>query len=277
MAGLIAAVSPAAMGALVATDNFESYTAGAQLNALNGGSGFTGAYVVDPTKLAGVTVVNQSINYTGGTVASFGGNRAAQIAGGNDSNALIARGIPAQTATPVYFSFLFNNSSASEAFLQFGLENGAAGEPNASVGVQGSAGNGSGSEAFFARVPNGGSTVFGSPTTFDVAGTTYLVVGKVSKSTGAAGAYDTIDFFVNPTSQTEGTPNATVTNATATVTSFNNFVVRSARTDAGSTYTFDNLTIGTTFADVVPTPEPGALGLVGLGAVAGLARRRARA
>jgi hypothetical protein len=42
--------------------------------------------------------------------------------------------------------------------------------------------------------------------------------------------------------------------------------------DAGDQYTFDNVTIGTTYADVVP--EPSTLGIAGLAAAAFLLRRR---
>ena len=102
-----------------------------------------------------------------------------------------------------------------------------------------------------------------------------LTLNGQNGGTGSA-TYNGVDLLVNPTSLSEATPTLTATNPAGTgVATFDNFVVRTARTDAGSQYNFDNLTIGTTFADVVPTPEPASmLVLLPLAGLLMRARRR---
>jgi hypothetical protein len=270
--GMMALAPTCAFGAVIASDSFESYAAGSQLSGQSGGTGFTNGYSVTAANTANVTVVNKHLSYSGGAVSVDGGSNAVQVAGAADSNNLVTRTIPAQTGSPLYFGFLYNTSSTAEAFLQFGLENGSAAEPNASVGVQGISGNGGGAEGFFARVPNAGNTAFASSGLS--ANTTYFLVGRISKGAGS-NTYNVVDLYVNPTSLDESAPTLTATNAANSgVGTFDNFVLRAARTDAGSLYDFDNLTIGTTFADVVPAPEPGTLGLLGMVAVGMLRRKR---
>jgi MYXO-CTERM domain-containing protein len=272
VAGVVAALPSAAFGAVIASDSFESYAPGSQLNGQNGGTGFSNGYGVTASKTTNVTVVSKSLSYTGGAVSVDGGSNAVQVAGSADSNNLVTRAIPVQTGSPVYFGFLYNTNSTTEAFLQFGLENGSTAEPHASVGVQGIAGNGGGAEGFFARVPNAGNTTYTSSGLS--ADTTYYLVGRISKGAGSS-TYNVVDLFLNPTSLDESSPTLTATNAAGSgVSQFDNFVLRTARTDAGSLYDFDQLTIGTTFADVVPAPEPGALGVLGVCAVAVGRRRR---
>jgi hypothetical protein len=276
LAGVVACLPLSARGAVIASDDFESYAAGSQLSGQSGATGFTGPYAVTAANSSNVTVVNKSLSYSGGIVGVNGGSNAVQVAGVADSNDLIVRPIATQSGSPVYFGFLYSTNSTTEAFLQFGLENGSAGDPNASVGVQGNAANGTGAEGFFARVPNAPATTVHASSGI-TAGTTYYVVGRISKGAGSS-TYNTVDLFVNPTSLDESSPTLTATNvANAGVSSFNNFVLCTARTDAGSLYDFDNLTIGTTFADVVPTPEPGCLGLLGLSGLGLLRRSRRRA
>lgn len=242
--------------AILAADSFEAYTAGATLNGNTGGSGFAGAYTIGnsitdpfPNLASRVTVVDKNLSYSSGSVFVDGGSKAVEIAGAANSNALIARSLanPA-TGGPIYFSFLYQTSSTTEAFLQFGLHNSLTSEPNASIGVQGNSGGGLGDEAFFARI--GGTNTYGSAIAAD---TTYFVVGKISAVSSSN--YNRVELFFNPSSDIEGTPTLTA-NGTGSLSAFDSFVVRTARTDAGNFYYFDALTIGNTFADVVPIPEP---------------------
>ena len=266
-AGVLSLAASRAGATVIASDTFESYAPASQLGGQSGGTGFTNAYVVPSALATNVTVVNQSLNYSGGSITVNGGGRAVRVTGAADSNELISRSFAPQTGSPVYFSFLYNTGTTTEAFLQFGLSSQAVAEPQASVGLQGIAGGGAGAEGFFARA---GATTLA--TSGIAANTTYLVVGRVSRGAGS-NAYNVVDLFVNPTSLSESTPTLTATGPANTgASSFSSFILRTARTDAGSQYNFDNLTIGTTFADVVP--EPGALGLLALGGLGLLARRR---
>lgn len=248
--------------AILASDSFETYATGATLHNNNGGTGFTSAYAVPSTLQSSVQVVPRNLLYSNGSVFVNGGANAVAVTGTANNDALIARSLSPITGTPVYFSFLLNLSSTAEAFLQFGLGNSLTGEPNASIGLQGNAGSGNGSQAFFARIPNAGDNDYQG--TGIAANTTYFVVGKI---TASGTNYNQVDLFFNPSSNIEGSPTLTAS-ATGTISSFDSFVLRTARTDSNAVYTFDALTIGTTYSSVVPIPEPS---MVALGVLVPLA------
>lgn len=273
----LSAGTTAARAVVIASDNYESYANGAQLNGQTGGTGFSGAYVVDSTKLPNVTAASKSLTYAGGAVGSSGGANAVSLSGLTDSVNLVSRPFTSQSAT-VYFSFLYNagtGSQSNEDFLQFGLSDLTTGEPKSSVGSAGTAA-GTVPVQFFVRVPNGGTSAFSGSGLTLAENTTYLLVGKASKVAGSS-TYNQIDLYVNPTTLTEpATATATSTVAAGTGTaSVSNFILRTARTEAADSYFYDNLTIGTTYADVVSAvPEPAAAGLLGAAAVGLLCRRR---
>ncbi len=248
---------------VIAADDFESYSLG-QLEPVSGsapfgGSGWTASWNVLDTDRARVQVVARSMIYSGGTVYVDGGSQALRLLPGNENPnplLLLGRSFPNQTG-PVYVSFLIEAPTVLEAtggnttddFMQIGMDSSFT-NPRVSGGIAGVP------SRFFARTTvNSGSTNYGanvSPTT------TYLMVLKFS------GGYNRTDVFINPTSDVEGnhTPTATYTGS-AGVSSLNNLIFRTARHEDGlDWYYIDNVTVGTAFSDVVPVPEPAALGLV---------------
>ena len=129
--------------------------------------------------------------------------------------------------------------------------------------------NAGGRETLGVRIgtANGGDTT--SSTTSAAQGGTYRLVGKLSKTAG--GNYNRVDLFINPTTATEpATPDATDT-ADSGVAALSVFGVRTFNFDDGDRYQFDDVTVGTTFADVAGVPEPTTLALLALPA---LTRRR---
>lgn len=246
----------AASAALIASDDFEGYTPGG-LNALNGGTGWGGAWSANPE----VSVVTNTLSYSSGTVSLNGGSQALQFVpneGGSAINdGIISRALGSSQTGTVYFSMLFQDSInpnlPDNDFIQWGFDTGT-GNPNASIMRR----NGT----FQSRSTTTTSNSEDSTITSTV-GSTYLLVFKATKS-GAN--YDSISLFVNPDSQTEpGTPDAEAT-ANSGLSSFDNFLARSAFHEDGDSFLIDELTIATTFAEVVPIPEPSSalLGLLGL-------------
>lgn len=253
-----------AAAAPVAFDGFESYSAGAPLAGGNAGTGGTGAngefgWTGDWAAVTGVT--------TQTAVLSGGGSRAAEITDNTNSVTAATRTFTPQTGT-VYFSVLVDPVAGLEGsdFLHFYLSNNALSNNNSGgVGLLQTT-----SDLFGARVggSNGGTTVNSNLSA--VQGTTYLLVGKLSKTSG--GNYNRIDLFINPASATEPGSTYATQNGDSGIDTVSVFAVRSFNFDVGDRYQFDNVTVGTSFADVVP--EPGGLGLLALGALGLLARRR---
>jgi hypothetical protein len=268
---LLALVSPA-RATVIAWDNFESYTAGSQLEnsagtGLNGGGGWTGAYNINDSFRTSVKVASLSLNYANGAVSMSGGQNVVKSSDAANSTELISRPFTSQTGT-VYFSFLYrtNNPITSEDFLQIGLSDAATGEPKVSVGTANNT-DSTPPSVFFVRVPTGQGNSSATSIMLNP-DHTYLVVGKASK-VSSSGTYNQIDLFLDPNTLTESTPTSTRTvtaNFSGTVSSLSNLIVRTARVDIGDIYYFDNFTIGDSYASVVPEPSSLALvaGLAGL-------------
>ena len=251
---------------IVATDKYDAgYSAGTQVEAndgtsINGGFGFTSQSIDDAFR-ANVTTSTQNLLYSSGELLIDGGPLALTLAGvggvGANSNNLVSRSFDPQSGT-VYFSFLLRttNLSSEDDFIQLGLSDVTTAEPKISIGAA-EATSGTPPMLFFVRVPTGtGNQAFtSSPQIKFEANTTYFLVGKASK-TVAGGGYNQIDLFLNPSTLTEGTPTISKNVASATMTGVSNLIVRTARMESTDQYYVDDVTIGTTYADVVQVPEP---------------------
>jgi len=104
----------------------------------------------------------------------------------------------------------------------------------------------------------------------------YLVLGIENINAGTSGTITaTIKLWVNPTTSSYGSPN--VTDTGASMFQLNTDGLDTMRFYAGSTsgnsFDFDDLTIGTTFADVT-MPEPGSAAMIAIACGGLLARRR---
>ncbi len=242
-----------ARATLIAYDGFDSYTSDAVLNTNAGGSGWTANW----SSLSTVKVVTPStaLTYTGGAVSINGGTRAAEAATPtvDPTDNVASRNFTTQTGT-VYFSFLLRIESGSDStdFFQFSLNN------DTSITNSGSIGDLSttdGANNFAARIggTSGGTSV--NSTTTASGATTYFLVGKISKTSG--GNYNRMELFVNPTTLTESGVAATQ-NADSGTAAISYFTLRLAGIETTDQYRFDELRIGTTWADVVPVPEPSA-------------------
>ena len=182
-----------------------------------------------------------------------------------------------QNGDDVYISFLTKWESGvvngnDFVIWYFGTNSG----PN--IGYKSNEGSGDTGPDFVART--GGSTNMYAPDEL-VVGDTYFVVGHLSKSTpGAANPYDTYGLWVNPAFGDAGTPESLSTGA-SNISEFTNVGVRSHQINsngaAADDLRFAALSIGTTWADVVPVvPEPASslLTVSGILVLMGLRRRR---
>lgn len=286
-AGLVVAclpwLCPRAHATLIASDNFESYSSGSMAAGLNGGTGFNAAYTSDNS--GATSIATQSLSYTNGSLTVSGGNQDLQVipattsngfesnSGGNIDNSTLDRTFAAQSGTTVYFSFLLRASTGATSnneFFQVGLSNSNT-EPLLSVGASGTSAS---AFDFFVRDPGGSSSQATSSTVMSAA-TTYFIVGEAS-ITGANGSnYNEIQLYVDPGSTQPAT--ATVSKvANSGVSSLTSFNIRTARFATNDVFSVDDVSIGTTYADVAVSPEPGTLAMAGAALFGLVARRRRR-
>jgi hypothetical protein len=255
----VACVSTAPVGsaAVILSEGFESYAVG-ELGTQGGWTSSSAANTEIVNTTAAPLVAN-GLN---------GGTRAFEITGNADP--LANRSIGPVTGT-VYISALWQYvggtlNDADQAFMRL-TGTGFSAIPEFGIRV-----NTIGTSDLIARigVNTSGATVVGS--TDIVAGETYQLVARLSKSGANAGNYDQFTFWVNPVDESS-TAVGTATGNTGgnTVTGMS---IRGVNLDASplDVIRIDEIRIGDTFADVVPEPSSVALGA--LSAVWLLGRRR---
>jgi hypothetical protein len=269
---------------VVVADGFEwGYTLGA-LNTQSGGYGWnTGsAWQVTTTTAGFVTVVNvngtsqPTLSYDNGAVHVNGGAKAMQISSPGSTGVIenaFNRQIPSQSGQTVFFSFLLKDLGTLETtagnsdFAQIALStSGTTISGSASLNTAST----SNDNTMQARMRTAGatptdtSTVGPSPTTFS-AGATYLVVARVIKAdANPLTNFSNLAIYLNPTTLTEPGSTTMSISGISIGSSQNYFFGRVARLDSGDQILLDELSVGSTYADVVP--EPGGLAAAGIAA-----------
>ncbi|QNN23093.1 PEP-CTERM sorting domain-containing protein [Planctomycetales bacterium ZRK34] len=247
----VAALSLAAMpvmtsAAILAADDFESSTLGT-LQGQTSGSNWAGAWDVVDVSDSQVNVIAAALDYAGGSVQVDGGAQAVQYDGTSNLDPVVANREMNPATGTVYYSFLYRTANlSSNEFFQLGLDNNGD-NPNISVvdnvpdsGRQLTIRNGTGG-----GVDSGVNIVNEQ---------TYFVVVKTTKGTN----YNNTTLYVNPTNITEGYNTSVTTNSDSGISLDTSAFValRSARLNSGDTFIFDQLRVGTSFADVIDRADP---------------------
>ncbi len=246
-----------------ASESFD-YTAGSDLRTQDGGTGFNGAWGNVTTTANRYSITEGSLTHS--NIFSSGNKLTLDGTGGN---AEISRSL---SSTPIdagtfYFGFLLNKQNVTErtlnmAFFDGGTERFAVGQFNTSGGN---------------LAMNVGGTLFTGDTAF-TSGTTFHLVVKIEFNVGG-GTNDRVSLFVNPGSTEPGV--AYLSTQASNISGLN-----AIRPFAGGTSgsipaaigSFDELRVGTSFADVSAIPEPASFAaLAGLGVLGLAASRRRRA
>jgi len=247
-----------ANASLIFSDDFNGYTDGALGSSdINPGTstGWSGGS-------ASITVASGTLSYTGLTTA---GTNMLSIANGTAGSVYTT--YANQTSGQIFYSFLFEPTTVDSANTYFTALN---------PGTTAPGGSGDAIDAYYysnGKIEvrgNAQSASAGSGAALTI-GTTYLIVEELNLSTGAG------SLWIDPNSSSFGgsapTPTATLSSLTATAIDNIGF---KAQTGTGD-FDIGDVLIGTTWADVTPTPEPSVLALAGAGlGLVGMLRFRRR-
>jgi hypothetical protein len=264
VAGLVSTLSASASSLL--QDGF-NYTVGDQVGAVGSSTQppWTGS------ASANDVIGSANLTYTG--LQNLGGNSLILNSGASAGSPVSSALSTAQTSGSVYYSFLVECTSLPTANTYL-----TALTPASKPGANG---NTTDAIDFYARNSGvgwqvgerttGASATFAGPVLS--LNTAYLVVLEYTFAGTAQLYFDPVAGGTQPTADITLTPSTFVTDVSdvgfkaQTPTTIGNFV-------------FDNLMVGTTWADVTPTvaavPEPGTMALAGLGALGLVITRRMR-
>ena len=255
---------PTAHAQLLAYEPF-NYAVGSSLagqTPASPGGGFTGAWTVPggtATMNSGSLIASSSYGGYATSAPSLAttGNSVAVTGGGpNTANINLASPITATAASPIWYSFLLNPTqqwsvlTLAASNVSFGSFNGTWG-----IGIIGSS---------VGQVTGGTAT----------SGTDYLVVLEDQGPT-TTGGKDTLSLWVDPNPGATAPSELNVANGPPILTDPNLTVgsVTQLQLATGQSGVFDELRIGTSYADVTPVPEPATLGLFAIGGLGLIALR----
>ncbi|WP_439536026.1 PEP-CTERM sorting domain-containing protein [Methyloversatilis sp.] len=260
----LAASASHVSAAIIASDDF-SYATGA-LNGANGGTGWGGGW----SATGAASVSDPAVDLDGNRAASFTSNA------GNAAHRALSSTF---TGDSVFVSFFIQVATGSNIgnndFLGLWLQNGAANEGSnrPTLGLKGNevTNDASRNDLFVRTTGSNGSFLSSSNV---ILGQTYQIVGHLYRN--AAGNYTNFDAWLNPTAGDLGTPDASFVGNSG-INQITRVGIRTANLDQGDNILIDRVVLATTFREAIgqPIPEPGALGLLGLG-LAGMAFMRRR-
>jgi hypothetical protein len=275
---LVVALGGLAGAQLVCYEGFEGYGGGVQVESgsngsagppLNGGMGWGGAYDVSNGIKNLVKVENRNgispnlpaVNYSNGEISIPGGVRALRFYDSANGSFAVRRPLgavfEAALGETLWFSVLFRTANggasplANEDIFQIGFdasEMPVSGDPRVSIGSTNLP------EAPFPAPCRFFARSSADPLASDfhdslpiAAATTYLLVGQIQP---AAGAYDTVNLFVNPSSlDAPGPPSATIT-APSGLSTLSHAFIRTVNLDPQDAYVLDEWRIGRDYASV---------------------------
>jgi len=269
---LAAVASTPAHAVLLAYDGF-NYTVGAQLQGLNGGSGWSGAWQanVAPTN-SGSVVSGLSYTDTDGRQLQVSGGAAA-----TDANVFFSQLTRATTesfgagGTTTWVSFLVRNASFTTGLGYAAATLGQGYTFGSPAMVGGLVTSLSGTVGFVA--PFYGS---GGPQTLATVAANAVTLVALRFDFAAASGNDALSLWLNP----KLTGSAGVPDASASLANYASIISGLTLVHGDNrTFTYDEIRIGQSFADVTPVPEPQTWVLLAGGALAlaAVARRRVKA
>ena len=242
------ALCSSASAGLTAYDGFDYGATTGDLTGKNGGSGWSGAYTDSGNSTVYTT---PGLTYTG-LPTTGGASKTADGGGATTINFRSFNTIYGDNETETWISFLAQRngaaSTATFAGLSFYNSNGIA-----STDAEVTFANG-GTGGAWRILDNGPPLATGSTAVVPSSDTTYLLVARILWGAGTGGK-DAVSLFVNPTLGT--LPDVANASLDVAITNFDKVRIAAA---SAINYTFDEIRIGGSFADVtvplVPTYFP---------------------
>jgi hypothetical protein len=248
-----AVLAPLAAASPIAFDHFD-YAPGA-LGTASGGSGWTTSWAGGSTNVTAPGLVGSGI-----------GSASTNKLTTNNDNTGAFRSVPSQgtDGTTVWLSYLTSGTGAPVAGGYAGVSLFAGSSENLFTGKR------TNQTVLGVQRSNQASAIGDSTALADTA--THLLVYKIDFGAGTTAGNEKVTMYVDPAPGAAPDVSPSVTLADVTSFTFDRVRIQSGN---GSNFNADEVSLGTTYADVV-APEPATIGFLGLGAIATLASRRRR-
>jgi hypothetical protein len=251
---------PFATGGAAGSGQYSSSAAGVNLTGQNPAiAGFSGAWITGYG--SPFEAVNSGLTYAG--APSSGGSAETNDGGVGRSTRVLSSAFTDSTTGTYYLGFLYKNINLSSGHRAFEFHNGTSNDADRVLGVAGGTGTGTSRSKLFAP---GKTDVFSSPSAAN--NNVHLVVLKLVMSSTAAS--DEVTFFYDPADVSSEAGST----AAGTMTGLNlRFDRMSFGTSGSASIAFDEIRMGTTWADATGVPEP-STALLAAAALPLVARRR---
>lgn len=257
--------------AVLASEGYNYTADGTSLNGKSGGTGFAAAWA-DADNDVLLSTSAGSLSYPAGVTLTPTGTRVELTSADTAAAATrqLSTGMSLSTNGNVFYaSALFRRSAVTgeQSLVQF--RDTAAGNIRWSFGI-----NNAGNFLVSVNPTDAGQVATGGTAAADA---TYLVVARIRTNTGSGGNDEVFLQAYGPGDTVIGEPATDAawqlrsSGASSVTLAFAELLMANT---AGATNQFDELRVGTTFADVTGVPEPASVGVLAVSAAGLLCRRR---
>jgi hypothetical protein len=260
------ALAATTQAAIIAHDDFESYTDASTVIGGTGGSGWAQPWIGNTTTATPLALASS------GKIAGYGKSLELGVTTAAENRGIAVRQFPTQTGD-FYIGMVLQTTNGWDGdFWQPYLNNSYLTTDTVNASFSFGLLNDSPLNRYFARKGGPAGNITTASSTLQhtsVSNDIHTVIAKFSKSTGmASDLYDQVTLWVDQT--TEGTPTAAVAAADVGTTALNASSLsvlhfRVSSLESTDRVYLDSLTVATSFAEALPIPEPSGIALLIVG------------